>query len=99
MVFLEPLKQLSKSDSASNVHRYKYVLEYSPTHPTTSLSFGHNQDGVITTCGIVSHQLQEEIIPEVFVHELHGKEAQTLWEHLPNLRQPTYSLNSYIILV
>ena len=99
MVFLEPLKQLSKSDSASNVHRYKYVLEYSPTHPTTSLSFGHNQDGVITTCGIVSHQLQEEIIPEVFVLKLHGNEAQNLQEHIPKLRQPTCSLNYHIILV
>ena len=74
MVFLEPLKQLSKSDSAANVHTY--VPEYRPTHPTTSLRFGHNQDGVITTCGIVSHQLQEEIIPEVFMHEFHGQRFQ-----------------------
>ena len=97
MVFLEPLKQLSKSDSASNVHTY--VPEYRPTHPTTSLSFGRNQDGVITTCGIISHKLQEEIIPKVFMHELHGNEAQTFWEHLPKCRQPTCSLNSHIILV
>ena len=47
---------------------------------------GRNQDGVITRCGIISHQVHEEIIPEVFVHELHGNEAQTLQEHFPKLR-------------
>ena len=63
------------------------------------LYLGRNQDGVIARCGIISHQLQEEIIPKVFMHELHGNEAQTLWEHLTQLGQPTCSLNSHIILV
>ena len=36
------------------------------------------------------------IIPEVFVHDLSGNDAWTLWERLPQLRQTTYLLTWFL---
>ena len=71
-------------------------------HADKIQNLGCNQDGVIARRGKVSHHLQEKKPRESFPRSLCTNSMgmkPRLWEHLPQLRQPTCSLNSHIILV